>query len=171
MTECIGFPAIASANARVLILGSLPGAESLARHEYYAKKQNCFWRVMGELIGFDPQAAYPERLKELKAKKITLWDVCASARRVGSLDSRIEMPTVVPNKIDLFLTQHRHIELICFNGQAAHRLFTRMVEPHLTKRHAGLRREILPSTSPAHAGMTYQNKAKAWRDILAGYIS
>ena len=82
----------ADENARVLILGSMPGAESLRQQQYYAFKHNAFWRIMGELYGFPVETPYPERLAILKAHRIALWDVLAECERPGSLDSSIRAP-------------------------------------------------------------------------------
>ncbi len=123
MASCVSFEAISREDARVLILGTLPGAESLRRQQYYAKKENSFWRIMGELIGAAPELPYEDRLDLLRARGVALWDVCASAERVGSLDSSIRSP--VANDFPSFFRAHQRIELICFNGQPAEKLFRR----------------------------------------------
>jgi len=166
MVNCVGFKPIAQRDARVLILGSLPGAESLKQVQYYAKKQNSFWKIMGELAGAFPDLSYAERLRRLKESGIALWDVCASAFRPGSLDAAIQFP--VPNNFAGFFESHRRIEFICFNGQPAHRLFQRYVMPDMPEKISALPRIILPSTSPAHAGMRYEQKLSRWREALKG---
>ena len=165
---CAAFPPVAAADARALILGTLPGAESLKRREYYAKKENSFWKIMGELAGAFPYLPYEDRLNRLRQNGIALWDVCASAHRAGSLDSNIQLSTVVPNDFGSFFKAHRHVELICFNGQPAERLFRRKVLavfPDLAR----LRRVVLPSTSPAHAGMRFERKLALWREALGDF--
>ena len=163
MATSIGFKAISDHSARVLILGSLPGVESLKQQEYYARKQNSFWKIMGTLLGAAPDLPYEKRLSLLKEKHIALWDVCASATRQGSLDSNIR--SVKVNNFGVFFKKHISIELICFNGQYAAKLFQRFVKPswplipHIT----------LPSTSPAHASMRFQDKLSYWRDALAPF--
>ncbi|OZA12577.1 MAG: DNA-deoxyinosine glycosylase, partial [Hydrogenophilales bacterium 17-62-8] len=82
-----GFPPIADAHARILILGSLPGQVSLQRQQYYAQPQNAFWKIMGRLFDAGPELAYAERTQRLVENGIALWDVCASAQRPGSLDA------------------------------------------------------------------------------------
>ncbi|MDR3424173.1 MAG: DNA-deoxyinosine glycosylase [Alphaproteobacteria bacterium] len=171
MTDSIGFKAIASSDARVLILGTLPSAESLKRREYYAKKENAFWKIMGELAGACPDKPYAERQSCLKQKRIALWDVCASAKRVGSLDAKIQSATIVANDFCSFFKAHKQIELICFNGQPAEKLFCRFVLPSLPLSVVGLRRETLPSTSPAHAQMRFEEKLKRWREVLQEFIA
>src|ERR1017187_7782411 len=80
------FEPVAGADARVLILGSLPGKVSLERGEYYAQPYNAFWRIMGELVGASRDLPYQNRLELLKQHHIALWDVCAAGFRAGSLD-------------------------------------------------------------------------------------
>jgi len=81
-----GFPPIAAPDARLLILGSLPGQMSLARQQYYAQPQNAFWRIMGVLFGAGLDVPYEQRAGILMANRIALWDVCKTASRPGSLD-------------------------------------------------------------------------------------
>ena len=164
MTTCSGLEAVSCNDARVLLLGTLPGAESLKQQQYYAKKQNCFWKIMGELVGASPDLPYEDRLNRLVQNKIALWDVCAAAVRKGSLDSHIQLP--VPNDFVSFFKKHKRIELICFNGQPASRLFLRYVAPDMTEGVLSLPRFILPSTSPAHAGMHYEEKLSRWQTAL-----
>ena len=161
-----GFGPVARADARVLILGSLPGKVSLERREYYAQPRNSFWRIMGELAGASPDLPYLDRLRLLKEDRIALWDVCAAGCRVGSLDSSIQMSTVKTNDFIPFLRAHPHIGLICFNGTKAKEIFDLNVrcKPHaLFER---IRFEVLPSTSPAHAAMNYEKKLARWRMAL-----
>lgn len=156
-----GFPPVARADARILLLGSLPGAESLRRQQYYAHPHNGFWRILGMIAGFAPDAPYEQRLDVMVARGIALWDVCAAAERPGSLDSAIRLP--VPNDFDGFLAGHPRLERICFNGQTAAKLFLRLVRPGLRRPLAGL---VLPSTSPAHATMRFEEKLRRWEEAL-----
>ena len=166
MTSC-GFEAIAGTDARVLILGSLPGAASLACGEYYAQPRNAFWPIMGELVGAAPTLAYKERVQVLVGERIALWDVCARATRKGSLDTAIVATSVRPNDIGGFLQSHPGIQVICFNGTKAADLFRRRVVPQLQPEALAIRRVTLPSTSPAHAAMPFQKKLQAWRAAVA----
>jgi TDG/mug DNA glycosylase family protein len=120
-----GFAAISDPSARVLILGSLPGKQSLEQQRYYAKPQNVFWRIMGELVGAGPELPYEERTAVLTKAGIALWDVCASAQRTGSLDSDIK--DHVTNDFAKFLAEHPHLKLVCFNGQKAAAIYRRRV--------------------------------------------
>jgi hypoxanthine-DNA glycosylase len=89
-----GFAAVTDPSARVLILGSLPGAISITQQQYYAKAQNVFWQIIGTLIGAGPELQYAQRIQVMTKAGIALWDVCASAHRPGSLDSAIKQHTV-----------------------------------------------------------------------------
>jgi hypoxanthine-DNA glycosylase len=166
--KCVGFKAVARSDARVLILGTLPGAESLKRRQYYAKPQNSFWEIMGELVGATPDLPYAERKQRLTEHGIALWDVCAMAERKGSLDAAIRSPT--PNDFAAFFKTHPDIELICFNGQAAEKLFRRYVTPRLPENVLCVPGLILPSTSPAHAGMPFEQKLAHWREALGKFL-
>jgi hypoxanthine-DNA glycosylase len=162
------FKPIARADARVLILGSLPGKMSLERNEYYAQPTNAFWRIMGELIGASPDVPYQRRLDLLKQHHIAVWEVCAVGFRAGSLDSAIQLSTVSANDIGTFLGTHPGINLICFNGRKAEEIYLRKVrqEPHAVFER--IRYASLPSSSAAHAGMPFAEKLARWRNALSG---
>lgn len=161
-----GFPPIARSDARLLILGSLPGAESLRRRQYYAQPRNHFWRVMGELYGAAPELPYAARARLLKENGIAVWDVCAAAFRVGSLDAAIEPDTIEINDFAGFFARHRRIERVYCNGSTSAGLYRRRVLPTLPEPWASLEPERLPSTSPAHAAMSYEQKLARWRESL-----
>lgn len=158
--------AAALPDARVLVLGTLPGRVSLERREYYAHPQNAFWRIMGLLYRASSELPYQKRIDRLLKARIALWDVCAAAHRPGSLDSAIQRSSVQPNNVADFLGTHSSIELICFNGREAAQLFRRLVLPSLTAPAKRPRLETLPSTSPAHAGMPFDEKLSHWRKGL-----
>jgi hypoxanthine-DNA glycosylase len=161
-----GFPPIADANARVLILGSLPGQESLRRQQYYAQPHNAFWKIVGRLFGAGPELPYEQRGQRLIESGISLWDVCAAAQRPGSLDSSIVHSSVVPNDLGAFIASHPNISLICFNGGKAADLYRRLVLPGLPPAARSIRTETLPSTSPAHAAMRFEEKLTRWAAVL-----
>ena len=160
-----GFPPIESASAQVLILGSLPGQVSLQRREYYAQAQNCFWKLMGEILGLDLSLLYAERAQTLRERGIAVWDVCAAATRPGSLDAAIDSATVVPNDFRSFFQTHPDVKLVCFNGMTAERIYLDRVLPELPPAMQAIRRETLPSTSPANAAISYQEKLRRWSVI------
>jgi hypoxanthine-DNA glycosylase len=170
MTHCIGFEAVAAQGARVLILGSLPGAESLRLTQYYAMRTNAFWWIMGQVAGAGTDIPYEERLRRLTGKKLALWDVCRSAERPGSLDSNIRQATVIPNDFGGFLATYPTLAAICFNGRAAEKLFCDTVLPGLSGQHAAIQRHVLPSTSPAFAAMRREEKLMLWRQTLGAFV-
>lgn len=116
---------------------------------------------MGALAGASPDLPYDARLDRLMDAGIALWDVCATAERAGSLDAAIKAP--VANDFVPFFERHREIAVIVFNGQLAGKLFQRLVRPALPAWAAALPLHVLPSTSPAHAGMRHGDKLAAWR--------
>jgi hypoxanthine-DNA glycosylase len=157
-----GFPPVADAGARVLVLGSLPGPVSLRERQYYAQPRNAFWRIMGMLFGASPERSYEDRLEILRRHHVALWDVCASAHRPGALDASIRWASVVPNDLAGFFATHPELRLICFNGRVAAELYRRRVLPGLAEDLSRLRHETLPSTSPAHAAMSFEHKLERW---------
>jgi len=161
-----GFPPIADTHARILILGSLPGQVSLQRQQYYAQPQNAFWTIMGRLFDAGPGLSYAERAQRLVRSGIALWDVCAAAQRPGSLDAAIVHSSVVPNDFAAFIETHPHVDLICFNGGKAAELYRRLVLPGLPATFRAIRTETLPSTSPAHAAMPFEEKLTRWAAVL-----
>jgi double-stranded uracil-DNA glycosylase len=160
-----GFPPIARRDARVLILGSLPGQESLRRRQYYAQPRNAFWPIMGALCGAAPELPYRARARRLAASGIALWDVCATAYRAGSLDASIVAGSVVVNDLGAFLARHPRIRLVCFNGRTAAALYRRHVLPTLAPALRVLATLELPSTSPAHASLSLAAKLDRWRAL------
>jgi hypoxanthine-DNA glycosylase len=156
------FAPLSAPSAAVLVLGSLPGKRSLQEQQYYAQPRNAFWRIMGELFGAGPELPYAERTQRLVDSSIALWDVVASAERPGSLDASIIGSSVVVNDFATFFDKHPGIGLVCFNGAKAAELFERRVLPTLDESLKLARHERLPSTSPAHAAMRYEQKLTRW---------
>lgn len=165
--ELESFAPVARRDARVLILGTLPGPESWRRRQYYAHPWNAFWRIMGELFGASPDQPYRVRLATLRSRGVALWDVCQSAYRPGALDADIRRDSIEANDFAGFYATHRQIRLVCFNGQTAAELYRRRVLPGLPAPWPELARTALPSTSPAHAGLCFAQKLERWRDALA----
>ena len=156
------FAPISNSQARILILGSMPGKESLKQNQYYAYPQNAFWKIMGELVGAHPQLPYEERLHKLTSAHIALWDGLASCERESSLDTHIRKERA--NDFATFFARHPHITHVFFNGAKAEQSFNKFV---LEKRNLPpLNYQRLPSTSPAHAGMRYADKLQAWRAAI-----
>lgn len=155
------FDPIASPNASVLILGSMPGELSLTASQYYAHPRNAFWKVMQEVTGVDSSAPYDVRIQSLKLHGIALWDVLHSCHRTGSLDSAIESGSVRINDFTNFFPKHPEIRIVLFNGATAERYYKRYVLPEADNLKIAYFR--MPSTSPAHAGVSVEQKIKAWR--------
>ncbi len=159
------FLPVANKNARILILGSMPGEKSLAEQQYYAHPQNLFWIFMDELLGIDRTQSYAERLQQLKQHRIALWDVLHSCERQGSLDQHIRNEE--PNDFVHFLSEHPQIRRIGFNGRKAHDAFLKQVARVHPACVEGVELVLLPSTSPAHAGQSKVLKKQAWQDFLS----
>lgn len=159
------FPPLARANARVLILGSMPGAESLRQQRYYAHPHNQFWPIMAELFGFDAALPYDARVAKILARGVAVWDVLKFCERPGSLDASIVRHSEVPHDFRRFFRTHPRVRAVFFNGGHSQQAFKRHVLPALGPVAAPLTFEKLPSTSPAHAGMSRARKLVAWQRI------
>jgi TDG/mug DNA glycosylase family protein len=155
------FDPIAASSARILILGSMPGAASLDAHQYYAHPQNAFWRIMGELVGAGPDKPYEQRVHILSARGIAVWDVLQTCTRRGSLDADIR--NEVPNDFDAFFAAHPRLTHIGLNGGKAATSFRKHAARHCP---AHVVITTLPSTSPAHAARSFEEKCALWRAAL-----
>ncbi len=133
--------------------------------QYYAHPRNLFWRILGELVGAHPDLPYPVRLEKLKSAGVALWDVLQSCEREGSLDSRIDHLSIVPNNFADFFERHPNIHRVFFNGAMAETAFRRHVLPTLPPLACSYHR--LPSTSPANAAFSLARRLEAWRLITA----
>ena len=160
-----GFEPIASTDARVLILGSLPSQQSLRKHEYYGNPQNAFWRVMGELFGAGPDLSYPHRAAKLRRCGIAVWDVLRSSVRPGSMDAAIDLTSAAANDFQSFFDEHPMLELICFNGKKAAELYERLVTAQGITSIGNIAFRTMPSTSPAYASMKFDEKVRHWSVI------
>ena len=157
--ECRSFPPVIDGDTEILVLGSMPGRESLRRQEYYGFPRNLFWSITGELFDFDPALPYRARLRALLAHGVGLWDVLAACERPAtSLDAAISAPR--PNDISGLLARCPRVKRICCNGSAAAGYLKRFF-PDLA---VEVRR--LPSTSPAAAMFGREEKLRAWRAAL-----
>jgi hypoxanthine-DNA glycosylase len=164
MDRSHAFAPVADAGARVLILGSLPGVASLAREQYYAHPRNDFWRLVGAVIRVDlPALPYDGRLAALTKAGIALWDVVASAERRGSLDAAIRNPAHAD--LAALVAALPALRAVAFNGRTAATLGRRQ----LTSPARGPLLIDLPSSSPAHAAMTFEAKRQRW-SALARYL-
>ena len=153
----------------VLILGSMPGVASLQQQRYYAHPRNAFWPILGEIFGIDWADDYARRRAQFESLPLALWDVLQGCEREGSLDAAIDPRSLRINRLPELLNDLTGIERILFNGATAERLFKRHVLPMLADATPQLLR--LPSTSPAHAGIGFDEKLARWREALAPVIS
>lgn len=160
----IGLAPVFDARARLLVLGSFPGAASLQVAQYYAHPRNAFWPVMAALAGEADLAARPyvERLQALRGHRIALWDAVAACQREGSLDAAIE--AAEPSDLVELVARLPQLRAIACNGALAHR------QTLLALGDVGLPVLRLPSTSPAHAGLRLADKIAAWRAELSAYL-
>ena len=161
------FPPVAAPDARVLVLGSMPGVASLEAGQYYAWPHNAFWPIMGELFDAGPERAYANRLQLLMLRGVALWDVVAQCRRVGSLDAAIDPNSVNVNDFAAFYADHPDITHVFFNGRKAADLYRRHVQPSLAAEPSV---HALPSTSPAHAAMPLAEKLVRWSAVAEALV-
>jgi double-stranded uracil-DNA glycosylase len=147
----------------------MPGIASLQAHQYYAHPRNGFWPIVEAVWGIPAAGGYAARVRGVQQAGIAIWDVLASCRRRSSLDSDIERESIVVNDFQEFFRGHPGIRAIAFNGGAAMQLFRRHVLPGLAKPLHALPMLQLPSTSPAHAGLTLADKRRAWAVVAASY--
>jgi len=164
MTD-IGFPCSANNDAKVLILGSMPSVKSLAKAEYYGHPQNSFWPIAGALFGFDAGLPYAERLRLLRKSRVALWDVAHQCVRAGSMDSAIQIESVVANNFESFFTAQPDIQALFFNGRKAEELYRRLVLSGLSSEFQQIEQHLLPSTSPANAAMNRARKLESWEIV------
>ena len=148
----------------MLILGSLPGRKSLEMQQYYAHPRNAFWKLMAALFEWDPASGYAQRVRLLQENRIALWDVCAAAERPGSLDSAIVSATA--NDFAKFFRSHPGIDRVFFNGRKSEEIFRRRVLPAIAADFPDIGYAVLPSTSPAHASLSFEKKLARWRVIV-----
>ena len=150
-----GFAPVINSKVERLILGSFPSEASLAASQYYAHPRNQFWRLLSDLLG-EPltELPYRRRLQRVLAHRLGIWDVLHACDREGSGDASIRN-----QKANRFVRLHRlapHLATVAFNGQTAGRYASEFAA-------AGFQTTVLPSSSPAHAGRSYQQKLAAWK--------
>jgi len=155
------FPPIVDDESKVLVLGTMPGAESLRQQRYYAFERNQFWTVLFALFDIARPDEYEKRVLFLLDKKIALWDVLDSCMRNGSADSKIRFPK--PNSIPELLERHPNIGAVFLNGKGAAALFNKHVLQHIPNQ---LHIETLPSTSPAYT-VAFEHKLDDWKKLSA----
>jgi len=162
-TALNGLAAQSQPGASVLILGSMPGMVSLAQQRYYAHPRNLFWPIMATLCGFAADLGYLDKLQRLNASGVALWDVIGQCQRKGSLDSAIYDEQV--NNFEQFFTLQPGIAAIGFNGAKAWQSFQRYVLPS-QQISTDIALLPLPSTSPAHAALSFEQKLAQWQQLI-----
>jgi double-stranded uracil-DNA glycosylase len=155
-----GFPPVVAGHTHTLILGSFPGEASLAAGQYYAHPRNQFWPLLGAVIG-EPllhELPYDDRLVRVLLHGIGIWDVLDACHREGSLDSAIR--NAQPNDFDSLREHAPLLRKVCFNGKTSGR-FAEVIGA------AGYQTLVLPSSSPAYATLSFEQKLAIWRRILS----
>ncbi|RQO33997.1 DNA-deoxyinosine glycosylase [Herminiimonas sp. KBW02] len=153
-----GFPPVIDQHTEILILGSFPGVASLDAQQYYAHPRNQFWKLTGAVIGADLAGLpYAERLLRLQTHRIGIWDVIDVCAREGSLDSAIRQAR--HNDFAMLKQECPGLRRVCFNGKTSGKQESIFAA-------AGFDTLVLPSSSPAYALMTFEQKLTVWRGIM-----
>jgi hypoxanthine-DNA glycosylase len=156
-----GLAPVIDADVRILILGSFPGAASLAAQQYYAHPRNALWPILSALTDEDlASLPYAERLPRLLAHGFGLWDVLGACEREGSLDSAIRKPAA--NDFARLRELCPLLETVGFNGQTAGKFASQFAL-------VGYQTGVLPSTSPAHAAFSFEQKLVRWRSLMGSH--
>ncbi len=153
-------PPLVGHKPTILILGTLPGDESLQKNEYYAKSGNRFWSIIAHVTNCPFPSTYEQKRQLLFAQKIALWDVVHTADRRGSSDSN--MQSEFPNDLQEFIHQHSTIRIIAFNGQKAERLYNKYFAGHFPN----IKHLTLRSTSPANRQFNDAEMIQDWKRLL-----
>jgi len=165
-THIESFAPVVDCDSEILILGSMPGEESLRLGQYYANPRNAFWQILASLTGNRNDLSYELRLKLLNDHRIALWDVLRACERSGSLDSAIKVSSMYTNDFQTFLANNSRVRRIFFNGAFAETAYRKYVMPTLAPREAAIPTLRLPSTSPANAGLRFEDKLRLWQVIF-----
>jgi TDG/mug DNA glycosylase family protein len=161
-----GFPPIAAKNAKILILGSVPGVASLEKQEYYAHPRNSFWNIIAQLTDSPPLENYQQKKAILIDNQMALWDVLKHCQREGSLDSSIQSQSIVTNDFESFFNAHPLIRFVLFNGSKAEKEYNKRVLSVLSSKFDHLTYYRLPSTSPAMAQLSQPQKFQQWQTVM-----
>ena len=154
-------------NAKILILGSMPGQASLDSQQYYGHPRNQLWPLLAQLFGFDENLDYPSRCQQALQAEVALWDVIGHCQRAGSLDSAIVGSSIRFNPLMEFCQQLPALQQIWLNGSKAAQSFRQYQRQQVKPwPDAQITVHELPSTSPAHASLTFAKKLLLWRQAL-----
>lgn len=164
------FPPLISKKTKILILGSIPGVESLEKQQYYGNSRNAFWFIMSKICSFDSTLCYEKRCRKILEEGIALWDVLKHCERQGSLDSSIKNDSIGVNEIGDLFSQYPSIQKIFFNGMKAESEYKKRVTPILSPLQKEIPQERLPSTSPAMAMLSREKKSVLWCDAIMPWL-
>lgn len=166
MAFCLGFELIQAEEPSWMVLGTMPSVQSLEQSFYYAHPRNAFWPIMSDLVDM-PVSSKAEKVALVKRAGLVLWDVLQSCEREGSLDSAIKDATA--NDFAQLFLLYPSIKTVVFNGQKAEQLFKRNV---LLKQQipADINYLVLPSTSPANAAKSFEDKRLFWQEKLSHLV-
>lgn len=163
MDKIKSFGPIVDNNSKILILGSIPGVESLKKQQYYGNIRNQFWRIIFSLYNYDVPTDYEQKTDFLLEKGIGLWDVISNCIREGSLDSNIKEAAV--NDFKWLFETYPDIKHVFFNGSKAYETFKRKVG---FENYPNMEFQRLPSTSPAYI-KSFEEKFNEWK-IIKEYL-
>ncbi|MFC4402286.1 DNA-deoxyinosine glycosylase [Gracilibacillus xinjiangensis] len=150
--------------SRVLILGSIPGRQSLIKQQYYGNSKNHFWPILFEIYGHPPIDNYEKKIEFLRSNQIALWDTIGSCYREGSLDSKIT--EAEPNSLEEMLETYPNIQRIGCNGTKSYQTFRK----HFINLMDRFEVSKLPSTSPipGRYNKSFEEKVEIWKEFLEG---
>ena len=157
--KAISFEPIVNEQSRILILGTMPGIKSLEKNQYYAHPRNAFWQIMFRLFNTEFSNNYEDRKNLILKNKLALWDTLKLCFREGSLDTNIKNEEA--NEIHQLLEKYPKIHSIIFNGKAAEKFYRRYFQNKNP-----IKYYQLPSTSPANATKSFNEKFAEWKLIL-----
>lgn len=162
--ELQGLAPVYQATAKILILGSMPGQASLDSQQYYGHPRNQFWPMLEQLFGIDASLDYRSRCQQALAAQVALWDVIGSCQRAGSLDSAIVGSSIRFNPLLELCQQLPDLQQIWLNGGKAAQSFRQYQRQQSTSwPDSSITVHELPSTSPAHASLTFAEKLAVWQ--------
>ncbi len=155
------FDSILDANTRILFLGSFPSIASFEQSFYYAHPRNAFWPIMESIFGVKFESNEAKKTFCLE-KGIGLWDVIGSCERSNSSDTNLK--NCIPNDFVKLLEEYPNIQALAFTGKKSHNLFQKYFKD------LEIQKVLLPSTSPAHAAMKFEEKKESYKKFLKDFI-